>query len=132
MTPQAHYPIRGTWLIETSPLGESGILVIMDNERAIQFQTSETKPRMNRTMRLWYSNYNGHQIRFKPSPSAEGWLRGVQPAPIGWIMTDDKDGIHSRFSCLPLSSDDLPDWYEEMLLKNLTKMKQLEEDLKTS
>lgn len=81
---------------------------------------------MHEIMRLWHSDYDGKRIRFRPSPSAEGWFRGVEPADDGWIMTAESDGKHYRMKCSLLKTSDFPEWYEEMLEKNLRKMSEVE------
>lgn len=126
MASVSHYNIEGIWKIDTEPFGEPCILIITPAGRTIQFPTSVSSPSMNQTMRLWHSDYDGAQVRFRPSPSAEGWLRGVKPVKDGWIMTAERDGEHSSFHCVPMRPQDLPDWYDEMLEKNLKKMEQTE------
>lgn len=126
MTPIRHFNIEGIWLINGKTLDESCILVIMEDGRTIQFPNSETRPGLNRTMRLWHSEYTGSQIRFRPSPTAEGWLRGVEPAENSWTLIAQQDESPIHFQCTPLATEDLPNWYEERLTKNLACMKKTE------
>ncbi|MDP0490785.1 MAG: hypothetical protein Q7Q71_07035 [Verrucomicrobiota bacterium JB023] len=122
MSSTSQVEIEGVWLIDTEPFGEPCILVIMADGRTVQFPKSSSKPRANQTMRLWHSEYDGKQVRFRPSPSAEGWFRGIEAADDGWVMTAETDGVKSRFHCTPFPSHLLPEWYEEMLAINLEKM----------
>ena len=126
MAVAAHPDIEGVWLVDTEPLGEPCILVIMPDGRTVQFPTSVSKPRVNQTMRLWHSEHDGTQICFRPSPSAEGWLRGIEEAEYGWVMTAETNGEQSRFHCIEFPPHLLPDWYEEMLAINLEKMADVE------
>jgi len=122
----SHTDIEGVWLVDTEPHGEPCILVIMPDGRTVQFPTSVTMPRLNQTMRLWHSSYDGIRVRFRPSPSAEGWFRGIETVDDGWVMTAEADGEQSRFHCKPFPEHLLPDWYEDMLIKNLEKMADIE------
>tara|TARA_B110000285_G_C14738970_1_gene429901 strand:+ start:142 stop:567 length:426 start_codon:yes stop_codon:yes gene_type:complete len=120
--------IEGTWYIDGMPFDEDGILVIMKDGRTIQFPTSVTKPRMNQTMRLWHSGFDGESIQFRNAPHGRGWLRRIELSSNGWDMIADSDGEISRFHCQRADLASLPDWYPEMLEKNLTKMSALEDE----
>ena len=118
----AHTDIEGVWLIDVRIFDEPGILVIMADGRAVQFPSSRSKPRFLQTMRLWYSDYDGKQVRLRSSQSAEGWVRGIEQADDGWIMTSETERGQLRFHCTKLSAELFPDWYESMLDMNLEKM----------
>ena len=118
----AHTDIEGVWLIDVRIFDEPGILVMLSDGRAVQFPTSRLKPRLQQTMRLWYSDYDGKQVRFRPCQSAKGWVRGVEPADDGWIMTAETEREQLRFHCTKLSAELFPDWYQAMLAMNLEKM----------
>ena len=120
--------IEGVWYIDGMPFDEDGILVIMTDGRTIQFPTSVAKPRMNETMRLWHSGFDGESIQFRDAPDSQGWLRRVELASNGWDMIADSKGKISRFHCQRADLASLPDWYPEMLEKNLTKMSDLEDE----
>lgn len=114
--------IEGVWLIDVRIFDEPGILVMLSDGRAVQFPTSRLKPGLQQTMRLWYSDYDGKQVRFRPCQSAKGWVRGVEPADDGWIMTAETEREQLRFHCTQLSAELFPDWYQAMLAMNLEKM----------
>lgn len=119
---ERHYNIEGIWLVDHKPLGEPCILVIMKGGRTVQFPTSRTLPKLNQTMRLWHTDYDGSQIRFKPSPTAEGWIRGIESTKTGWNIIALENGATIRFHCTPIATKDLPSWYEQMLIRNLELM----------
>ena len=114
--------IEGVWLIDIRIFDEPGILVMLSDGRAVQFPTSQSKPRLQQPMRLWHSVYDGKQVRFRPCQSAKGWVRGVEPAQDGWIMTTETEREQLRFHCTKLFAELFPDWYEAMLAINLEKM----------
>lgn len=116
----------GNWFIGGMEFDVEGILVITPEGRVVQFPTSGTKPRMNQTMRLWLSEDIDGYVRFRPSPSAEGWLRGVEISGPCWTMIAIKDGTEYRFPCRHASRECLPPWFEELLEKNLSLMDEWE------
>ena len=118
--------LEGVWLIDGMPFDELGLLVIMRNGRTVQFPTSIKRPRLNQTMRLWHSDFDGETIRFKGSPEGLGWIRGVEFSSRGWFMIANPNGQSSRFHCYPADLFSLPTWYNEMLEKNLEKMAEIE------
>ena len=124
----SHPDIEGSWLIDYEPFEEPCLLIIMPDGRTVQFLTSVTKPRINQTMRLWHSEYDGKRVRFRPSPSAEGWFRGAEITDDGWVMTAEANGEQSRFHCSVFPAHLFPDWYEEMLTINLEKMLDVERE----
>ncbi|MDA8909175.1 hypothetical protein N9I65_03260 [bacterium] len=112
--------IVGVWFIDNMLYDEDGILVVHGDGRVVQFPTSETKPRMDQTMRLWFSEFTGDSVQFSGSPEATGWRRNIEASDTGWDMIADHDGEISRFCCRPADPSKLPDWYSEMLERNLT------------
>lgn len=114
--------IIGNWFIGGMSFDEEGILVITPEGRVVRFPTSVAKPRMNQTIRLWASQDIEGYIRFRPSPSAEGWLRGVEISGPCWTMIAVQDGVESRFPCRYASGEFLPPWFEEFLSRNLSFM----------
>ena len=120
--------IEGIWLVDGKSLNEPCILALMANGRAVQFPTSVSKPLISQTMRLWYSDYDGRRIRFRPSPTSTGWWRRVDVSAQGWVMTAEAQGHQSCFQCTHLPSHLLPDWYHDLLAINLEKMKTSEDD----
>ena len=117
----------GVWHVANLPFDEIGLLVIRDDGRTIQFPTIKTKPRLNQTQRLWHSDYDGARIRFRPSPSANGWFRQIKWTGSGWdLIATDEDRKLSSFPCVSADLTTLPHWYPEMLEKNLKRMDELE------
>ena len=120
--------ILGTWFIAgLNVVGdEDGILAILPDGRAVQFQSSITPPRMNQTMRFWYSRPDENSIRFRMSPDAEGWLRFIKVTRKGWSLVSDDDRGRHEFPCRPAQPFELPSWYSDMMEKNLEMMAALE------
>ncbi|MEM7010604.1 MAG: hypothetical protein AAF585_03880 [Verrucomicrobiota bacterium] len=112
--------IVGVWFIDNMLYDEDGILVIQADGRVVQFPTSVTKPRTDQTMRLWFSEFTGDSVQFSGSPAGTGWRRRIEASESGWDMIADHDGEISRFRCRPADPSMLPDWYSEMLERNLT------------
>ncbi|SHI52608.1 hypothetical protein SAMN02745181_0317 [Rubritalea squalenifaciens DSM 18772] len=116
------HTLTGTWFI--SGIGEAenevGILALLTDGRAIQFPSSTAKPRLNQTMRLWYRYESATLLRFSLKYGEEGWIRTIEETHDGWIMSDES-GIH-KFPCIIAPEDALPEWYPELLEKNLDRM----------
>ena len=120
------FSVEGTWLISGMPFGEDGFLIIREDGRTIQFPTSITKPRLNQTLRLWHSGFDGASIRFRSNPLRSGWLRGVERMGDDWSLVAECEGETKRFLCVKASEKCLPDWLPEMLDKNLARMDEVE------
>jgi len=120
--------ILGTWFIAgLNVVGdEDGILVILPDGRAVQFQSSITPPRMNQTMHFWYSRPDEGSIRFRMSPDADGWLRFIKITPEGWSLVSDDDRGRHEFPCRRTQPLELPNWYSDMMEKSLEIMATLE------
>jgi len=127
-------PPIGTWII--SGIGvvpdEDGILVVLPDGRCVQFPSSVTRPQINQTFRLWYSRPDAATIRFRMKPDGEEWLRSIQTAADGWTMICDDGRGRSEFPCKSASPDDLPEWFSELLDKNLQMMATLEDKENTA
>ena len=114
--------IVGVWNIDNMLYDEDGILVVQGDGRVVQFPTSVTKPQMNQTMRLWYSDFTGDSVRFSGSPVASGWLRKIEATEDGWDMVAESEEGTLRFHCTAVDLATLPWWYSEMLEKNLARL----------
>jgi len=114
--------IVGVWYIDNMVHEEVGILVIREDGRVVHFPTLVTKPQINQTMRLWYSQFTGDSVRFSGSPKASGWLRKIEATGDGWnIVAECKDKT-LRSHCTAADLATLPWWYSEMLEKNLARL----------
>ena len=111
--------IIGIWYIDNMPYNENGILVIHRDGCVVQFPTSVTKPKMNQTMRLWFSEFTGDSVIFSGSPDAPGWLRRLEAVGDDWDMVAESEDDTHRFRCTVADAATLPWWYSEMLEKNL-------------
>lgn len=114
----------GTWFI--SDIGfvpdEDGILVMLPNGLCVQFPSSVTRPLMNQTLRLWYSCPDANTIQYRMKPDGQYWIRHIQRTTGGWMMICDDERGRGEFSCRIAKPEELPDWFPEMLEKNLAKM----------
>jgi hypothetical protein len=116
--------IVGTWFIAgLNVVGdEDGILVFLPDGRAVQFQSSITPPRMNQTMRFWYSQPDENSIRIRVSSDSDGWLRFIEITPEGWSLVSDDDRGRREFPCRPAQPSELPHWYSDMTERSLEMM----------
>ena len=78
-------------------------------------------------MRLWASDEGADALRFRPSPAADGWLRGIVRSGNGWTMIAAYDGAEHRFPCRQAVDGSLPPWFAEALKRNLLTMAKVEE-----
>lgn len=117
-------PPLGRWFI--SGIGvvpdEDGILVMLPEGRCVQFPSSVSRPLLNQTLRLWYSCPDANTIRFKMKPDGHEWLRYIERTHEGWTMICDDERGRVAFPCRSTTSEELPDWFSEMLEKNLAMM----------
>jgi hypothetical protein len=121
-------PPIGTWFIAGIGVvpDEDGILVVLPDGRCVQFPSSVTRPQINQTFRLWYSCPDAATIRFRVKPDGEEWLRTIQTTADGWVMISDDERGRGEFPCKIATLDDLPDWFPEMMDKNLQLMATVE------
>lgn len=121
---QPNTPPIGIWFI--SGIGfvtdEDGILVMFPDGRCVQFPSSVTRPQMNQTFRLWYSCPDTNTIRYRMRPDGEDWIRHIRRTAEGWTMICDDERGRGEFPCRNARPEELPDWFSEMLDKNLTRM----------
>lgn len=117
-------PPIGTWFISGIGLvpDEDGILVMLPDGRCVQFPSSVTRPQMKQTFRLWYSCPDANTIRYRMKPDGEDWIRQIQRTDGGWTMICDDERGSGEFPCKSAKPEELPDWFLEMLEKNLTRM----------
>ena len=130
MQPEAS-DILGTWFmsnVEAFP-DEDGILVFRPDGICIQFPSSVTRPPMGQTFRLWYSLPDKNIIEYKMKPDGRAWFRSVERHETGWTMVCDEElsnvRHYQKFPCRRAMPEELPDWFHEMMEKNLAKMASL-------
>lgn len=120
--------LTGAWFMSNIGVfpDEDGILVFRPDGICIQFPSSVTVPPIGQTFRLWYSFPDMNTIQFKMTPDGREWLRFIERNDTGWTMVCDEElnkvRHHKKFPCRVAKPEELPDWFDEMLEKNLMKI----------
>ncbi len=108
---------------------EDGILVFRSDGICIQFPSSVTLPPIGQTFRLWYSLPDMNTIEYKMKPDGREWLRFVERNEKGWTMICDEElsnvRHYKKFPCRRAMPEELPEWFDVMMEKNLAKMASL-------
>ena len=123
--------LLGTWFICSVDVfpDEDGILVFRPDGICIQFPCSVTRPPIGQTFRLWYSFSDTSTIVYKMRPDGREWLRSVERHETGWTMICDEElskvRHYKKFRCRRAMPEELPEWLDEMMDKNLAKMASL-------
>jgi hypothetical protein len=115
----------GTWFISGSGFDEDGILVLRTDGICIQFLSSISRPLNSQTLRLWYSCPDEDTLQFKMKPDGKEGLRHIRQierTATGWTMVYSDEHGRKEFPCRIAKPDELPDWFQEMMDKNLVKM----------
>lgn len=121
----------GTWFMSNVgvfPDGD-GILVFRPDGICIQFPSSVTLPPIGQTFRLWFSLPDMNTIEYRMKLGGREWLRRIERNDTGWTMICDEElnkvRHYKKFPCRLAKPEELPDWFEEMMEKNLAKMASL-------
>ena len=108
----------GTWSFpEPGETPVTGWLHFTDGGRAIQFVPNLQRPEKPMGMRLWYSVESEGQLRFRPRPEHEGWLRDYRLE--GDTLTLGTEG--RTWVCTRASAEEIPGWFHESLAAALAK-----------
>lgn len=123
--------LLGTWFMSNVDVfpDEDGILVFRPDGICIQFPSSVTRPPIGQTFRLWYSLPDMNTIEYKMKPDGREWFRFVERNETGWTMVCDEElsnvRYYKKFPCRRAIPEELPEWFDEMMEKNLAKMASL-------
>ena len=113
--------ILGPWF--TSGIDEAaredGLIVFRPDGICIQFPTSQTRPDLAPTFRLYYTWEDEETLLYRLSPKGTPWTRKVKQTEFGWTMIyegNSATGSDPRsFPFRRANPDELPPWYDEMI-----------------
>ena len=109
--------LYGTWAFPPHDRDGLGYIHFTDTGRAVQSVTYPDRPDRRIPMRLWYSVESPTQLRFRPNPNHEGWLRGYRvDGEVLTISADDRS-----WACTKVSPPEIPEWFPAFLVSALAR-----------
>ena len=111
------------WFDHDLEQGSPGLIMFLDDGRAIQYYTLEHEIPQRDIMLLWYDVDSTNTIQFRYKPVGKSWPRYVTKTQSGFIMSTDEN---KEFPMSKVCQTDLPEWFHETKRTSLKLMEKVE------